>query len=75
MLLADRILDALRQPYLVGVHAETITSTVSIGVAVGPIDHLDTLQRKADEALYLAKSRGRDQAAQYVDRRDDAHEG
>ena len=36
-------------------------------MAVGLIDDLETLQVKADEALYAAKSRGRDQAALFVE--------
>ena len=65
--LADRIVAAFRQPFLVGVHSGTIVSTVSVGVAVGLIDDLETLQVKADEALYAATSRGRDQAALFVE--------
>lgn len=66
-ILADRIVAAFREPFFVGVHSGTIVSTVSVGVAVGPIEDLETLQLKADEALYLAKSRGRDQAALAVE--------
>ena len=78
MILAERILDAFRQPYLVGVHAGSITSTASIGVAVGPIEMVDSLQMRADQALYRAKAGGRDQAARYVETLDDvdeSHEG
>jgi len=57
---AERIRGAVRAAKLPGRHV-----TVSIGVAVtsGPKDHADTLLRRADDAMYIAKDRGRDQVA------------
>ena len=41
---------------------EVLTVTVSLGVATYPsasVDNIDSLFKQADEALYLAKHRGR----------------
>ncbi|WP_294946844.1 diguanylate cyclase [Sulfurivirga sp.] len=57
---AEKILQAVRQPVQLG--AETVTVSTSIGVACAPQDGRDveTLLRRADEALYAAKETGRD---------------
>lgn len=54
-----RILRALSEPYLVKNHALNISA--SLGVTLYPIDsaNLDTLIRHADQAMYQAKSAGR----------------
>ena len=58
---AQRILDALRQPFDLGVERQASIS-VSLGCALYPQDGGDaeTLMRRADLALYAAKSAGRD---------------
>ncbi len=65
---AQRIAERLRMhaagsPFRVNGGAEFLTVTISIGVAtsVGPEDSPGELLRRADEAVYLAKSRGRNQ--------------
>ncbi|WP_346294820.1 EAL domain-containing protein [Rhodopseudomonas sp. P1] len=57
--LADRIQEALREPYDCNGHV--ISTEVSIGIAVAPRDgrEVDQLVSKADMALYAAKAAGR----------------
>ncbi len=59
MIVARRLCEAVRgHPFSTG-----WTHTISVGVAVlAPGDSVDSLLHRADEALYLAKNRGRDQA-------------
>ena len=60
-LLADRIVEALSQPFHVDGHE--ITIGCSLGVSIAPDDGCDSdqLMRNADLALYRAKSEGRGQ--------------
>jgi predicted signal transduction protein with EAL and GGDEF domain len=57
--IAPRLLDALRQP--VTCAGQEVVATVSIGMALYPIDgtDVDTLVRKADIAMYAVKETGR----------------
>ncbi len=57
-IIADKILGSLAKPHLIGDHELTITT--SIGISVYPADGTDTktLCRKADLAMYEAKSQG-----------------
>lgn len=57
--LAQRLIDAVAEPFLLNGHDATIGS--SIGITVFPDDHSDAhrLLRNADLALYRAKSEGR----------------
>ena len=54
-----RIMAALSAPYLID--GKTLALSASIGVALYPLDDVDTdtLQRHADQAMYLAKQAGR----------------
>ncbi len=56
---AARLVDLLSRPYLIGGVVANIS--VSIGIAIGPQDGMDTtsLVRAADLALYQAKNEGR----------------
>ncbi|MCS6954278.1 MAG: EAL domain-containing protein [Bryobacteraceae bacterium] len=56
---AEKLLDALRSPFLV--RGYELFVTASIGISVYPRDGRDaaTLQRNADSAMYRAKSRGK----------------
>lgn len=56
---ANRIFDALSQPFLLDTHE--VHATVSIGIAIYPQDcnDADTLMKNADIAMYSAKEGGR----------------
>ena len=58
-IMGKRIIDTLVQPFRVG--NRELFITVSIGVAIYPIDgdNPETLLKSADTAMYVAKSRGR----------------
>ena len=60
-MIGERIRDAIRDR-IIGVDGQALRTTVSIGIAAFP-DHdngsLNNLLRRADEALYRAKHRGR----------------
>ena len=60
---ADKIREALREPFDLGGHAATITA--SIGIALFPEhgEEVDALSRHADRAMYQAKEAGRDTVA------------
>lgn len=53
----NRLGAAVREPFVLDGH--TITTTVSIGLAIAHDQTADTLLRAADTALYRAKDRGR----------------
>ena len=63
---AGRVLDALRQPWLLNGHEFRITA--SIGIAMFPNDgeDADSLLRNADTAMYRAKDQGRDNYMLYT---------
>lgn len=58
-IVAQRMLHALSRPYLLGDHA--LNASASIGIALYPDDALDvvSLLRHAEQALRMAKSKGR----------------
>jgi diguanylate cyclase (GGDEF)-like protein len=58
--IAERVLDSLRQPWLLDGHEFRVTA--SIGVAICPTDgeDADSMLTNADTAMYRAKDRGRD---------------
>ncbi|TWT33628.1 putative diguanylate cyclase YedQ [Posidoniimonas corsicana] len=57
-----KTIDAVRST-VVEVHGETIPVTASVGLAsVRPSERLESLMRRADQALYAAKQAGRDRA-------------
>ena len=59
---ADRITRAFRDPFTVG--GREVLATASVGVALAMADQsAEDLLRNADLAMYLAKNRGRGQAA------------
>jgi diguanylate cyclase (GGDEF)-like protein len=58
--LADRLIEALREPVELGEAGKSFTVTASIGVAAGSYASPDELFRDADLALYAAKAAGKD---------------
>jgi len=58
-IMGRRILETLDQPFQIG--TREFFTTVSVGVAIYPVDGDDpqTLLKSADTAMYVAKSRGR----------------
>jgi len=59
-LIAERLLDALKQPFKLGADLETrVTVTASIGVAAGERISAEELLRDADIAMYRAKWDGK----------------
>jgi diguanylate cyclase (GGDEF)-like protein len=58
-LVAERLLDALRKPILLGEEQTPVTVTASIGIAVGERASAGELLRDADIAMYQAKMDGR----------------
>ncbi len=63
---AERVLDALRQPWVLNGHEFRITT--SIGIAMFPNDgeDVDSLLSNADTAMYRAKDQGRDNYKLYT---------
>lgn len=57
--IAQKIIDRLAAPFNLG--GEIVSISGSIGIALYPRDaqHVDALTKKADQAMYLAKSAGR----------------
>ncbi len=58
--LADRLVEALRQPIQLDDRHPAVAVTASIGVAIGRYETSDALLRDADLALYAAKAAGKD---------------
>ena len=59
-LIAERLLDALKQPFKLGADQETrVTVTASIGIAIGERISAEELLRDADIAMYRAKWDGK----------------
>src|SRR3954452_17007594 len=59
VLIAERILDALREPFLVSGGAATIRGSIGIAVSRQPRDGAEALVRDADVAMYEAKNNGK----------------
>jgi diguanylate cyclase (GGDEF)-like protein len=63
-LVAERLLEALKQPFKLGAGEETrLTVSASIGIAMGERTSADELLRDADIAMYRAKWDGRNRYA------------
>ena len=67
-LIAERVLDALRQPFQLDGHQLVITA--SIGISVSPDDGRDAqlLLKNADMAMYEAKAQGRNNYRFFTER-------
>jgi diguanylate cyclase (GGDEF)-like protein len=62
-LIAERLLDALREPVKIGADKTPVTVTASIGIAMGDRASASDLLRDADIAMYRAKWAGRNRYA------------
>ncbi|MEX1157382.1 MAG: diguanylate cyclase [Thermomicrobiales bacterium] len=59
---AQRVLETLRYPVMLGEHVTTITPSIGIAASIGPDDRADALLHAADTAMYDAKRAGKDRA-------------
>jgi diguanylate cyclase (GGDEF)-like protein/PAS domain S-box-containing protein len=57
---AKKILAELKRPFIVGEHELFVTASIGIGLYPDHGENPDTLIRRADIAMYEAKSRGKD---------------
>lgn len=57
----EKILAALNEPFCLGAHHCSSTPSIGITVFAGHADRVDELIRQADQAMYQAKSAGRNQ--------------
>ena len=64
-LVAERILEVLRQPVELDDAESTVAITASIGIAMGQFADADELLRSADVALYEAKRAGKDKVVAF----------
>jgi diguanylate cyclase (GGDEF)-like protein/PAS domain S-box-containing protein len=60
MLVAGKVLEALREAFVVDGHELNVSSSVGISLYPADGDDTDALMRAADTAMYHAKERGRD---------------
>ena len=63
IVIAERILEVLREPFALGDNQSLHTVTASIGIATGPRASAEDLLRDADVALYEAKGAGKQRYA------------
>lgn len=56
---ANKIIDAMRDPFVVGAASRSVTTSIGIAVRRQDESSADALLRRADEALYIAKAAGR----------------
>ncbi len=64
-MLAQRIQESLREPFMLSSKAVSISSSIGIVLADATVDDYQSLVRYADVAMYRAKSQGRDRYAVY----------
>ncbi|MET0847491.1 MAG: phosphodiesterase DibA [Pseudomonas sp.] len=65
--LAQRIIDGLKEPFLIGGHQLFINTSIGISLFPGDATSAEQLLRNADSALFKAKSAGRDGYALYTE--------
>ena len=65
--LAQRIIDGLKEPFLIGGHQLFINTSIGISLFPGDALSAEQLLRNADSALFKAKSAGRDGYALYTE--------
>ncbi len=65
--LGNKILTRLARPYQLGEHLRTSTPSIGIAIFCGHAVRVDQLLRRADEAMYEAKSAGRNRLHFYIE--------
>ena len=55
---AERIIEALGKPFVIGGVTSRIGASIGIGIAGADIDDVETVVRRADECMYAAKKAG-----------------
>ncbi len=60
--IAERVIEAMREPVVLDDGTTAFSCSVSIGIAIGPRANADEMLRDADLALYAAKAEGKDRA-------------
>ena len=63
--IAQKILEAIREPFTVDDHEIMITTSIGITIFPDDGDDADTLMKSADLAMYRAKEKGRDNFQYY----------
>ena len=58
--IANKLLEALRAPVIVGVHSLNLSLSIGISIYPKDADNAKMLLKLADEAMYVAKDKGRD---------------
>ena len=66
VIVAERVLETLRQPRLLGGHEFRVTTSIGITTFPADGDDAESLLRNADTAMYRAKERGRDNYQLYT---------
>lgn len=56
---ADRLIDAISRPYLFGAVEAKISASIGVAVYPASATDIDTLTKKADQAMYTAKASGK----------------
>jgi diguanylate cyclase (GGDEF)-like protein len=75
-LIAERLLEALKQPFKLGADKETrVTVTASVGIAAGEHTSAEELLRNADIAMYRAKWDGKNRYVVFESVMQDAVQG
>lgn len=63
--MADRIVYSIRRPFEIEAAEITVSASVGLASSLGPDDMLSAVLGRADQALYRAKTDGKDQAQAY----------
>ena len=61
--IAERARVAVSQPIALENGDLQVSTSIGVAISRGPLDDVESLLRRADDAMYLAKQRGRDQIA------------
>ncbi len=65
--IAQKILDAVKQPLMLGGHELSITTSIGIAIYPGNGEDVETLLKNADTAMYHAKEQGRNNYQFYTE--------